>query len=323
MKPNIDMLFGNIFDDRNIINTRLLNFAKNLKANLIKQNTSHQFDTQITLLTTVIDDLEDDLGNVDTGINVQKGKTVDNNKVLAAFKLAMSDEEPFIARAIGGKDTAAYLEFYPAKISEYSNAIKTDMDTLTNRVATAATKYATQLGATLTAKLQSFATDWQDSREVQEQQKGGVKNIRADRSTTREALELALLKVLHHIASSYPGDVVKCKSFVSFHLLFPHGRSKVTDFEGTLAVGATNELLNKTLAIDDEITITNTGTNAPLLLWLAATATEAAGTLAKTIQPGETQTYTPDQLGSAGNTFLLISNTSEVNEAKYAVEVVE
>jgi hypothetical protein len=321
MKPNIDMLFGNIFDDKNIINTRLLNFARNAKANLVKQNTATEYDAQITLLTNTIEALEDDLGGIDTGLTVQKGKTRTNNQVLAAFKKTMSDEEPFIARALGGSGTAAYLEFYPNGITEYGNATKTNMPTLTSRINKAATKYTTQLGALLSATLQGYAALWEASREDQELQKGGVKDGRAERSTTRYDLEIALVKTIHHIAERFAGDVDKCKSFFSFHLLFPNKRSNVSSFEGSLAIGTTKELLNKTLAEDTEITVTNTGTNAPLVIWLAATNTEAPSTQAKTIQPGETLTFTPTQLGSLAHTFLLVKNTSEVNEAKYAVEV--
>lgn len=318
-----DKLFGNLFDDVHITPSRFLVFARNTLSALTVANTAAQFTALIALITPLINAVAAELGDVDTSLNVQKGSTQTNDQVLNSFAQTMSDEEPFIARAVGGKGSPAYLEFYPGGISEYSKATKTTMETLTHRVNVAATAHAAALGATLTATLQAFENSWLTSRNTQEQQKHTVGGNRNERSTALTAAQLGMLTTIHTVAALYPADVEKCSSFFNFNLLFHQAQHPHQNYGGTLAAQATQQLQNRTLRTGAKITATNTDDNAAYIIWLAATPTTAPPAQPVTVQPAESKVLTPADLGNPDATFLLIKNISKVNEGNYNVEVVE
>ena len=124
MIPNTNMIFGNIFDDSHITTPRIFAFGNNCRNRFISANVSHDYDVIISLLTTTLTNLGNDLGSVDTSLNLQKGKTLNNDDLMALFSSTMSDEESFIAKALGGRLQAFFLEFYPHGISEYTKATK-------------------------------------------------------------------------------------------------------------------------------------------------------------------------------------------------------
>jgi hypothetical protein len=317
-----DRIFENFFDDPKIIPTRLSAFGDDTLNRITSANTGGDYTALITLLTAPLAALAAELGDVDVALAVQKGTTLTNDQQLEAFGKTMSSEEPFIARALGGKGSAVYLQFYPKGISEYTLANKTNMATLTNRVNIAATANAAALGPALTSTLQAFEKAWKSSRDEQQQQKGTLGNNRVDRSDARANAEIALLTVVHSIAAKFPGNVEQCKSFFNFNLLFAQTRRKHQTYANPLAPGQIAVILNRTFTDTTSLTIRNTDDNAPFAIWLAATEKEAVPPTALIIQPGNTADVKPSDLGNLTNTFLLVKNTSEVNEGSYEVVVV-
>lgn len=316
-------LFDNFFDDKNITPNRLGNFAKDTLNNLTANNGSDNFTKLINDLTPLVNNFLAEIGDVDTSLNIQKGTTLTVDGVIDSFKETMSAEEPFIARALGGKNTPAYLEFYPAGIVEYTKAGKTNIPLLTQRVNTAAAAHTAQLGAPLTATLQGFATDYVTARDAQQQQMGTVDANRSERSTNRSALELGLLTTVHTIAATFPGDVQKCLSFFQFNLLFAQTKHKHKLFSGIIAADSTIMVLNRLFTDNTVITLRNTDDNAGFFVWLSATSNN--GTVppeAIELNPGESKQVKPSELGPLTNPFLLIHNSSSVNEGAWQVEVV-
>ena len=319
---NPQKLFDNFFDDKNIIPTRLLNFGKDTLNNLIANNSSNEYDTVITLLTPLVDSLQEEVGDVDTSLTLQKGATLTVDEFIKQFADTMKNEEPFIARAIGGKDDPAYLEFYPHGIGEYTRAAKTNMQTLTDRVNTAATAHAAELGATLTATLQAFANNWKNTRDTQQQKMGAVDTNRSERSANRTALEVGLLTTIHFIGGKFPGDAAKCLSFFKFNLLFAQTKHKHKTLSGTIAADSTIQVLNRLFTDTATLTIRNPDDNAAIFVWLAATPNETMPSTAIEVEPGKAHDVKPSQLGALTNPFLLIHNSSAVNEGAWEVEVV-
>ena len=265
-------LFGNPFSDETITPTRLFNFGTDTLNRLTNANTGGIYAALIALLTAPLQALDAELGDVDVALAVQKGTTLTNDQVMETFGKTLSSEEPFIARAVGGKGSALYLQFYPRGISEYTAVTKTSMPTLTNRINVAATANAVLLGAPLTATLQAFETAWANSRNTQEQQMGSVGDNRAGRSDARAAAELVLLTVVHTIAAKFPGDVQQCSSFFNFNLLFALTKHKHKTFASPLAPAETATVANRTFTNTARISLHNPDDNAPITAWLSATA---------------------------------------------------
>ena len=161
-----------------------------------------------------------ELGQVDTTLNVQVGKTATVDSFIKDFKTYIKANYMRIAVALGDDKTPAFREFYPDGKSEYNKITKTKIPTVMERLRVAALAHSAALGATISGELQAFQTQWTTLRESQLQQKSAVKTNRSDRTTARKEVEINLLKTIHFIANKFPGDVLKCKTFFDFNLLF-------------------------------------------------------------------------------------------------------
>jgi hypothetical protein len=321
LKP--ERLFHNFFDNIKIIPERLSNFAQDTLNNLIANNAGGEYTALIATLQPLVSNFKGEIGQVDTSRNIQKGATLTVDEIMVNFKDSMSSEEPFIARALGGIDTAPYLEFYPAGIDEYSRANKTNMPVLTKRVNVAATAHSAALGPVLTATLQAFAPGFNNARDQQQKQKGAVENNRNERSVNRRALELGLLATAFAIGFKFPGDVKQCLKFFRFNLLFAHAKHKHKLYNGSIAAGGTVEVVNRLFTDSTVITLRNNSDNASLFVWLNDTSDNGeVPSSAIEIKPGETMQVKPSELGPLENPFLLIHNSSNVNEGEWEVEVV-
>ncbi len=220
MKPNPQMLFGNIFDEKRITPNYIARFAEDTQAKLTKNNENNEYDAVLIPLTAAIVPLRKELGEVDTTINVQVGKTSTVDGFIVAFKGYMNDKYIPIAAALNGVKTPEFMEFYPKGKSEYTQVTKTQMPTIMERLKVTAAKYEVQIGAVISTDLQTFQTKWQQLRGQQLEEKAAVKTNRTDRSVARRAVELELLNTIHFIASKFPGDVARCQNFFDFNLLF-------------------------------------------------------------------------------------------------------
>jgi hypothetical protein len=229
MKPNPNMLFGNIFDDRKITPNYLARFADDAKAKLTENNDTNEYDTVLLSLTAAIIPLRRELGEVDTTLNIQVGKTITVDTFIKIFKVNMGEKYIPIAAALGGDKKPAFLEFYPKGKTEYTKVTKTKMPTIMERLRVAATAHQAAIGATISSELQAFQTQWNTARNNQLQEKAAVKTNRTDRIVARRDVEIALLKTIHFIGDKFPGDVARCKTFFDFNLLFGARHRSVED----------------------------------------------------------------------------------------------
>ena len=216
----------------------------------------------------------------------------------------------------------ATCSFTRMAVTEYTKATKTQMDVLVNRVKDAATAFATQLGETLTATLQGFETAWQNSRNTQQQQMGTVGDNRMGRTTAETNVQLALIFAVHNIAAIFPGDVAQCSSYFDFSLLFPQAHPhKATIFNGNILKNTVAVALNRSFTDTTHLKLTTVADNASLLAYLGATADAPPNGKGVTVAADHSRNLKLSELGDEANTFLLIKNMSDVNDAAYMLEV--
>ena len=220
MKPNPEMLFGNIFDDVRITPNYLARFTDDAIAKLTENNGTSAYNAILIPLTAAIIPLRRELGEVDTTLNTQVGKTITVDAFMKLFIAYMNDKYIPIAAALGGVKTPAFLQFFPKGKTEYTNITKTKMPTVMERLKVAAQTHKEAIGETISNELQAFQTQWITVRKNQLQEKAAVKTNRTDRTAARRDVELVLLKTIHFIADKFPGDVLRCKTFFDFNLLF-------------------------------------------------------------------------------------------------------
>ncbi|MEP6468124.1 MAG: hypothetical protein ABJB05_17560 [Parafilimonas sp.] len=281
-------------------------------------NFSHIIDQLAAPLTL----LQTQLGNVDTSVTQQRGATHTNDQVIADFKETMRTQEGVIANAVGGFNSAGYLQFYPHGFGEYTTATKTQMPVLVSRVKTAATGFATQLGAPLTTTLQNFETAWQNSRTAQQQQMGTVGDNRMGRTTAETNVQLALIFAVHNIGAIFPGDAAQCSSYFDFSLLFPQAHPhKAVIYNGHIANNAVAVALNRSFTDAVQLKLTTVANNASLLVYLGAAADAQPNGKGVEVAATHSRNLKLSELGDEADTFLLIKNMSDVNEASYMLEV--
>ncbi len=238
------------------------------------------------------------------------------------FIATLRSKAGVIADIFGGDQTPQYIAFYPQGIRQYTKANKASMPTLKQQVFKAAEKYKADIGGKLAGTLMAFVSDWQKSRDTQEQQKGDVKDNRTDRSQNRILLETALCQALHTIGSMYPAQVDACLALFSFSLLYPQTKHKHETFSNTLLQPSSSDVVvNRTFTDTYELGIHNTDDNAPIAAWLAPDEKEVYPGNGVAVQPGKTVNIKPSKLGDLKNTFLRIINLSDVNEGSYEVEI--
>ncbi len=219
-----EKIFGNLFSDIRITPPRLSNFTIDTISRLNNVDVSGLFKPAIIKVIAAHTPFHDGLSEIDTSLGERKGKIKNVNEVRAAIGLFMTDYESEIARALGGRDTTSFIMFYPKGKTEYKRATKGQMPLLVKRIASLATDNAAALGDKLTQQIQSFETLWQAALEEESNVNSNLSDGRSDRNTLRYNLEMALLNVIHLVASEYPGDVAKCNSFFNFKLLMGAGR---------------------------------------------------------------------------------------------------
>jgi hypothetical protein len=226
MKLNPEKTFGNPFDDKNIIPDNFGRFADDTVAKLKQNNSDGAYTPYVDAIELKMQPFRLELSAVDTTFNIQIGKTSTVDEFIVVFKTYMKTSYVFIGSALGGEETEAFGEFYPNGKTEYSKMTKTKAPTIMARLKTVGEKYKVKLGTTISTELQAFQEKYETLREDQLQGKAAVKTNRADRSVARKAVEIELIKTIHHIGEKFPGDVAQCMVFFDFNLLYAKSRGK-------------------------------------------------------------------------------------------------
>ncbi len=283
-------IFDNFFDDKNIIDTRLYNFGNYLLTALNTANgTANIHQEQIDTLSPALTVMFTEISGLDASQTIGLGTTKTNDEVLAAFKTKMSDENKIIAKALGGKNAPALLEFYPHKLSEYTKVTKKTMPFLVNRVSTAAKKYEAKIGKILADELIQFEIDWSNTREQQEVQASAIKTIKIKKSIARVELENAIKSVLLDLSKKFIGQPeAVALQFVNCRLLFPvpkHATKRT--FSGETGVNGITVILHESLGVDVEISVKNTNSFASFIIYKGESSTAKAIGIGKQINPGK------------------------------------
>ena len=319
---NVYKVLGNYFNKNDMSKVHLLSFGKDHLQRLTNSNSTNKYTTIIAFLTPLVAALATEIGNEDTSINIRKAKTDTVIETVSDFSHTMSDLEGVIANSLGGRNTEAYKEFYPNGLTEYSKPNKDNMVLYLGRISKAATKYTTQIGAIVTAKLLGLDTFYSTARTSQSTAVSDVANAKSDIVNNRANLEIGLNKSIHEIGMLYPGNVLPCIPLFNFNLLYSITHHPHDVHSGTIAVNGMVEIINRTLTDIITIEVRNTGTNAAIWIWLGATATDTNNAMAIKIEPAHATTIKPSDVGDLANTFLLVKNESSINVASYEITII-
>ena len=310
---------GNLFDSRNITAERFLNFCMFVEDAMQTDNKDGKYSSFLQQVQDIITSVGAEINDVDTGTSDQLNSTSAVNKYMYDFGQFMKNNSGAIAYALGGNTTDAYRQFYPTRRMDYIRAKRKTMPKLTARTANLATKYADSLGTQLTSDLQGFLPGYKKVLAAQRQQITNVKQNRIERNAAFTKGQWTLTGVVHDVASLNNGNPEQTDKLFPFAMLYSQSKNRGISFTGTLAVSENKDLLNRTLTPRVTVTVQNTCVNADVMVWLALSPKDVAPVTAVTVKANSTATLKASDLGDLKNPFLMITNSSSINEASYIV----
>jgi hypothetical protein len=217
----IETFFKNHFDTERISNDRFRNFVNDhinkltAKLNLAPNATLQQMlDDTLPFYNGFFGAINSE----EIKFAVQQGRTI-------AVDNAWSNAHDFIRQKEGivrgtwGKDSDVYQEFYPLGLEEYNQATNQNKITLLTRYEAAAISYQVDLGAAFVTQFTNLKTTWDTRFNIQRQQIALVKDAASQRETSRNPLELQMMRNMLGIAILFPGNVNMVNDFFNQSLL--------------------------------------------------------------------------------------------------------
>ena len=317
-----EKVFDNFFDKSTMSKLNFLEFVKDHLQRLISSNVNHVHDAVIASLTLLIAQLQAEVNTENYSINLRGSKTLTVEQLIDNFSHQMSSLEGVISHAIGGKDTPAYLEFFPNGLKEYNKPSMKIMPILSDRITRLATKYATILGVNTTAELITLGGEFVTSRVDQVAAKSDVITNKLTLSSNRTILELAVTDSVHDIAKLYKGNKAAAGSLFNFNLLYSVAHHPHTEYIGDILPVAEATVLNQSLGETMQIVVDNTGNNADFWIWIGHIPNDPLQGKVAQVKAGKSANFKPSDLGALSDTYLTIKNASSTNTASYKVTII-
>jgi len=206
-------LFCNFFLDERITPFNLHNFAEDVIVRLQKANTTGDYTSLVNLLMFAVDEFYNGFYHANAS-TFNKHVTASPHEIAHSFRHCMAEMQYYIADAAGSFKSSVYKSFYPNGLDEYTTTTTAHAYFLMKRVSLLAEAQKHWLGNQLSEKLCSFERQWQLTIKVM------LGSQATFQIAGQQALEHALLFVVHAIAQKFPGDLFMCMSFFNFSLLY-------------------------------------------------------------------------------------------------------
>ena len=243
---NLITLLQNHFGAKSISDEKLKGFSEDHLQRLTANNEGGVFSTLITDTTAAHTLYFGHIHSEAVNKALQKSRTQSVDGIIAKFKEEVSRREGLIKNKFG-KDSATYTEFFPLGISEYRGANKISLETLIARMVKVSNAHAAEVGDDFVKCFTDIQTSYAEARNTQMGKKGEVSIDKTNTKSARTALEIQLIKNLHFIAFTYPGDVVRCNSFFDQSIIQPK-QSSASDGLGRLTGLITNATTKELVA---------------------------------------------------------------------------
>jgi hypothetical protein len=313
------------FDSDRISDDDIKRYTQSHIERVTVNNVNHKYDAMLAATTAAYDNYYNAISAESTNEGIKQSATKSVDTILAEFKAEVSSMEGVITRAFR-TEPSKIEEFFPFGLSEYSNATKSNVEMLMDRMVNACGNNSGKLPADFDLQVKAIRQSYTDLRKVQLRKIGTVADDKARAATNRNILERQLMLNLLDLAKEYLGDPVNGLKFFDQSILKTEA-SKPGEpgpdgiiYTGQVAPGAKVMVTEGGFGATSVITVENAG-DVPLKVYTAAKADDPVPENAPELQPGEEDEFTPAQLGAAGNTFLMVYNPDKGLNGDYVVEV--
>ncbi len=198
---NLDVFFTNHFDTTRLSDDRIRSFTE---SNLRFMATSGRYPALVAETERAYELYFGAITDEATKTAIREGQTIAVDNAVAAIKKMASRREGAVRSAFG-KGSTEYEKFLPHGLEEYHQATLGDIEKKTVRFLAAAGDYEEALPG-LKAEFATLLGNFRDARKAQLLTKGGVSQGKTTSATTRDAVEVQLMKNLLTIALDHIGD---------------------------------------------------------------------------------------------------------------------
>jgi hypothetical protein len=318
---NLEIFFKNPFSDPKLSAARLAKSGQVHVARSKQNNPGGKYDTLIADTEAKTNAFSAVLSSKHFLHSESEGATKTVDQCIADFITLARDSEKLIAYTFRN-NPAAYEEFYPHGVTEYSNTNKTTATDLMTNMINACEKHNAELPESLRHDFAAIQDQYTAAREAQLGKVGAIKGKQDSAGETRSLLEDQLMDNLLTLAKDYRGQPEKCNTYFELSLLKPYRHKKRGNGEPTPPDGETDAYVLAILALSTakaEFSIAagetyvfyNPG-EVTLSIYAALNESDPLPPAAIALAPGEEKTLTVEDLGPAGSTFLLVNNNNTV-----------
>ena len=308
---DLSVFFKNHFDTKEISDDNLRKFADINLQRMTTNNPGGIYTAIITDTGIVYMAYFGAIGDEAVRTAVKEGTTVELNIAIENFKHDVSQKEG-IVRGIWGEGSGIYQEFFPQGLTAYSNADLGDIHTFTEIMMDAATAHAADVGAPFVTLFTDYHNDILAKRQAQLVLMGEVEGKKDVTETTRNAVEVQLMKNLLTIAVNNIGNFSAVNTYFDQSFI-RRGGPEAEQVDLDILIAETKNVVEKTFAADDEITIENTGTGDLDVGLMNLVGDEVGAGTGVTVAAGTSETVTASQLGDVANHFLNVTNNGAVD----------
>ncbi len=163
-----------------------------------------------------------------------------------------------------------------------------------------------------------FHTILINARDTQQSKEQLVAQASTDLEHARQDIAIMLYRNMGSLMDKFGNEPEQIANYFQISLLQKHSSDNAEVFEGIVAAESTVNITELD-SVPTSIVLTNTGNVA--LTFCLETAASNSCVAGVSLNPGEAQVVTADQLGNDANTFLNVTNASPDTEGVYEVEV--
>lgn len=322
---NFSVFFKIHFDNEKISDEKIKRYTQAHIERIFANNTNHKYDAMLTATTAAYDNYYNAISAETTNEGIKQSATKSVDSILAEFKAEVSSMEGVIARAFR-TEPSKIEEFFPYGLSEYSNASKSNVEMLMDRIINACGNNSGKLPGDFDVQVKAIRHSYINLRKTQLLKIGAVADDKARAATSRNILERQLMLNLLDLAKEYLGDPVNGLKFFDMSILKTESSKPGetgngdTVFTGSVIAGSKVIIMEGGYTANTAVIIENTGESA-LQFYTAAAADDPVPETAPELQPGEEDEFTIAQLGAAGNEFLMVYNPETNLNGEYVLTI--
>jgi hypothetical protein len=322
---NFAVYFKVHFDTDKLSDDKIKRYTQSHIERIRANNAGGKYDAMLAATIAAYEAYYGAISAESTNEAIKQAATMSVDAIIAEFKLEVSFMEGVIRNAFRS-NASALEEFFPTGLSEYTNATKSNIEMLMDRMVNACSNNSGKLPTDFDANVKALRESYNDQRKAQLNKIGTVADDKARAATWRNVLEIQLTRNLLDIAKEYLGDPVNGLKFFDQSIVKTEASKPGetgnggTVFTGTVKPGSKVIIMEGGYTSVSVFTFENSG-ESPLRFYTAAKADDAVPETAPELQPGEEDEFTPAQLGAAGNTFLMVYNPDTSLNGDFVLEV--